>query len=281
VAVVGFEGFRDFSARLCAHGLRRAGVDATPHTVPLPPWGHARHFLAPELARGFDDGGFRARVAGRVAAAAAGAAACVVPAVIGLGSGHGAWAELSARVGVPLIEAAIAPPSIPGLRLFSAYRARLDQLGVRWHFGFPAIAAELDGDRVSAIRTEGAARQLRIRCDEVVLATGGVAGGGLVAGRDGRLTEPVLGLPVDGFQSRLEYLAASPLGPQPIAMAGVRVDDRLRPTGEDGEPLLTNVRVIGGQLAAHDPTAEGSREGVALATAARAAQLLAREPASA
>lgn len=275
VAVVGFEGFRDFSAPLCAHGLRRAGVDATAHTVALPPWDHARYFLGYELARAFDDQGFRAKVADRVAAAARGAA-CVVPAVIGL-DGHTAWSDLAARVGAPVIEAATAPPSVPGLRLFAAYRARLDALGVRWQLGFPATGAERDGDRVTAILTEGAARPLRIRCDEVVLATGGVAGRGVVAARDGRLSEPVLGLPVEGFPSRLDYLAASPLDPHPLARAGIRVDGHLRPLGADGAPLLTNVRVIGDQLAAHDPTADGSREGVALATAAHTAKLLARE----
>ena len=52
----------------------------------------------------------------------------------------------------------------------------------------------------------------------------------------------------------------------------------LRPVDASGEPLLANVRCVGGLLAAHDPTAEGSREGVALATAARLATLLAATP---
>ena len=46
-----------------------------------------------------------------------------------------------------------------------------------------------------------------------------------------------------------------------------------------GAPLLANVRCVGGLLAGHDPTVEGSREGVALATAARVAALLANTPA--
>src|SRR5262245_45551737 len=144
VAVVGFEGYRDFSAPLCAHGLRRAGVDATASTVVLPPWGHARYFLGTELARAFDDDRFRAKVADRIAAAARGTA-CVVPAVIGLADGHGPWTDLAARVGAPVVEAATAPPSIPGLRLYAAYRARLDALGVAWQFGFAAIGTERDG----------------------------------------------------------------------------------------------------------------------------------------
>jgi glycerol-3-phosphate dehydrogenase subunit B len=120
---------------------------------------------------------------------------------------------------------------------------------------------------------------LSTRCQELVLATGGVAGNGIEANRDGTLTEKVAGLPVQGFDGRLAYLGDQFLGEHPLASVGVRVDAELRPVGADGEPLLANVRCAGGLLAAHDPTTEGSREGVALATAARVAALLAATPA--
>ena len=279
VAVVNFAGFRDFSPALCANRLRQSGIDATPATAPLPPWDHDRYFTGVELARAIDDAGFRRRLAPGLARAAAGADVVVVPAVLGLNRGHEPWADLQSLVGTPLVEAATAPPSIPGLRLFAAYRARLDGLGVRWQFGFPAVGVDRDGDRVTAVRSEGASRVLATRCQELVLATGGVAGNGIEANRDGSLTEKVAGLPVEGFQDRLAYLGNRFLGEHPLAAAGVRVDAELRPVDTSGEPLLTNVRCVGGLLAAHDPTAEGSREGVALATAARVAALLAPTPA--
>jgi glycerol-3-phosphate dehydrogenase subunit B len=278
VAVVGFAGFRDFSPALCAMGLRRAGIDATPASAALPAWDHDRYFTGVELARAIDDAGFRQRLAPALARAAAGAEVAVVPAVLGLAGGHEPWADLQRLVGTPLVEAATAPPSIPGLRLFAAYRARLEALGVRWQFGFPAVGVERDGDRVTAVRSEGASRVLATRCQELVLATGGVAGNGIEANRDGTLTEQVAGLPVQGFGDRLGYLGGRFLGDHPLAAAGVRVDAELRPVGEAGEPVATNVRCVGGLLAGHDPTVEGSREGVALATAARVAALLAATP---
>jgi len=149
---------------------------------------------------------------------------------------------------------------------------------VRWQFGFPAVGVERDGDRVTAVRSEGASRVLTTRCRELVLATGGVAGNGIEAGRDGTLTEKVAGLPVAGFEDRLAYLGGRFLDDHPLGAAGVRVDAELRPVGGSGEPLLANVRCVGGVLAGHDPTGEGSREGVALATAARVAALLAATP---
>ncbi|HEV3465088.1 MAG TPA: anaerobic glycerol-3-phosphate dehydrogenase subunit B, partial [Actinomycetota bacterium] len=206
VAVVNFAGFRDFSPALCANRLRQAGIDATPATAPLPPWDHDRYFTGVELARAIDDAGFRRRLAPGLARAAAGADVAVLPAVLGLNRGHEPWADLQSLVGTPLVEAATAPPSIPGLRLFAAYRARLERLGVRWQFGFPAVGVDRDGDRVTAVRSEGASRVLTTRCQELVLATGGVAGNGIEANRDGSLTEKVAGLPVEGFQDRLAYL---------------------------------------------------------------------------
>jgi len=279
VAVVNFAGFRDFSPALCAQRLRQAGIDATPASAPLPAWDHDRYFTGVELARAIDDAGFRRRLAPGLARAAAGADVAVVPAVLGVGRGHEPWADLQSLVGMPLVEAATTPPSIPGLRLFAAYRARLEQLGVRWQFGFPAVGVERDGDRVTAVRSEGASRVQATRCQELVLATGGVAGNGIEANRDGTLTEQVAGLPVQGFDGRLAYLGDRFLGDQPLAAAGVRVDGELRPLDASGAPLLANVRCVGGLLAGHDPTVEGSREGVALATAARVADLLAATPA--
>ena len=279
VAVVNFAGFRDFSPALCAQRLRQAGIDATPASAPLPAWDHDRYFTGVELARAIDDAGFRRRLAPGLARAAAGADVAVVPAVLGVGRGHEPWADLQSVVGMPLVEAATTPPSIPGLRLFAAYRARLEQLGVRWQFGFPAVGVERDGDRVTAVRSEGASRVQATRCQELVLATGGVAGNGIEANRDGTLTERVAGLPVDGFGDRLGFLGTRFLGDQPLAAAGVRVDGELRPLDASGAPLLANVRCVGGLLAGHDPTVEGSREGVALATAARVADLLAATPA--
>ena len=278
VAVVSFAGFRDFSPALCATRLRSAGIDATPASAPLPAWDHDRYFTAVELARAIDDAGFRRRLAPGLARAAAGAEVVVVPAVLGLNRGHEPWADLQALVGAPLVEAATAPPSIPGLRLFAAYRARLEALGVRWQFGFPAVGVEREGDRVTAVRSEGASRVLATRCQELVLATGGVAGNGIEANRDGTLTERVAGLPVAGFEDRLAYLGDRFLSDHPLAAAGVRVDAELRPVDASGEPVAANIHCVGGLLAAHDPTAEGSREGVALATAARVAALLAATP---
>jgi glycerol-3-phosphate dehydrogenase subunit B len=278
VAVVGLGGFRDFAPGLCARGLRAAGHDATARDAELPGWNHSRHFHAVDLARAIDDPGFRGRLAERLGPASRGADVAVVPAVLGLASGHEAWADLEGRVGVPLVEAALVPPSVPGMRLYAAWLARLRELGGRHQLGFPATGLGSDGGRVTAVVTEGAARPVGTRCSEVVLATGGVAGRGIRAHRDGSLVEEVAGLPVRGFAQRTAFFAAGFLADHPLGAAGVEVDAELRPLDAAGRPALEGLRCVGSLLAHHDPTAEGSREGVALATAARVAELLAPAP---
>lgn len=278
VAVVGFAGFRDFAAGLCARGLRDAGYQASAETVELPSWSHERHFTAVDLARAIDDADFRGRLADRLASATRDADVAVVPAVLGLAAGHEAWADLERRTGIALVEAALVPPSVPGLRLYAAWLARLRELGVRLQLGFPVTGLEVGDGRVTAVVTEGASRPTVTRCNEVVLATGGVAGRGIQAQRDGSLVEVVAGLPVQGFADRVHYLADRFLGDHPLGAAGVVVDAELRPLDTAGKPALDGLRCVGSLLADHDPTAEGSREGVALATATRVAELLAAAP---
>jgi len=282
VAVIGFAGFRDFSPALCAAGLERRamregfdGARITTGTVELPEWSHQRYFTAIELAQAIDDETFRAKLAPGIARCAAGAGVAIVPAVLGLRSGHEAWADLERRTGLRLVEAALPPPSVPGLRLFNAYRQRLTGLGARWQFGFPAIAVEALGGRISTVRCEGASREITVECEDLVLATGGVAGHGIEAKRDGSMVEVVAGLPVAGMPDRRGFVGERFLGEHPVAAAGVQVDSELRPVDGSGAAIYTNLRCVGGLLSDHDPTSEGSREGVGLASASRVAELLA------
>jgi glycerol-3-phosphate dehydrogenase subunit B len=277
VAVVGFAGFRDFAPSLCARGLRDAGYQTSSQTVELPTWNHEGSFTAVDLARAIDDADFRSRLAAGLGRAARDADVAVVPSVLGLATRHEAWADLERRTGTALVEAAMVPPSIPGIRLYAVWLARLRELGVRVQLGFPVTGIQVADGAVTAVVTEGASRPIVTRCTEVVLATGGVAGRGIQARRDGSLVEEVAALPVKGFPGRVDYLADRFLADHPLAAAGVVVDAELRPLDADS-PVLDGLRCVGSLLADHDPTAEGSREGVALATATRAAECLTAAP---
>ena len=161
------------------------------------------------------------------------------------------------------------PPSVPGLRLYEALRRRLLAAGGRLQWGFPVVDVERDRDRVVAIHTEGASRTLRIAADAFVLASGGIAGGGIRAAPDGTLAERVFGLPVSA-PPRDAWFGDDPLAGAPIDGAGIEVDDDLRPV--DGP---RNVRVIGSTLAGMHYLEQRCGDGVAIASAHLVASALA------
>ena len=79
-----------------------------------------------------------------------------------------------------------------------------------------------------------ATRTHRIRTDAIVLATGGIAGGGLVGTQDGRLVEPLLGLPVDApDRRRLARGRPARPGRSPDRVGG-RPDRRCAPPARPG-----------------------------------------------
>jgi glycerol-3-phosphate dehydrogenase subunit B len=121
-----------------------------------------------------------------------------------------------------------------------------------------------------------AVRDRVIRTEGVVLATGGIAGGGLIGRSDGRLVEPLLDLPVEAPPAE-SWLAADPFDPagHPLEAAGVRTDSDLRPVDARGKVVLENVAVVGSLLAGQHYLIERCGDGVAIASGHLAAATLA------
>ncbi len=272
LVVCGVAGFKDFWSDAIAGSLGRTGVWANATgpgrviaaTAELPGMSARHNLNALELARRFDDPSWRDEAIGRIAGAVDkalasspghGAAVRVaLPAVIGLDDHAAAFAQLRGRLAGEPFEVPLVPPSVPGIRLYRALRRALLAAGGRILIGESIASVERDGERVTAVATAAAAREFRVRTDNVILATGGIAGGGIVADLEGRLTEVVLGLPVEA-PPREEWLSADPFEPQghPLESAGIRTDADLRPVEIPGaaggasaaSSAPGNVRVVG------------------------------------
>lgn len=285
--LVGIDRFRDFWAPYAARNLARqpwAGGPARIESasVSLPGLERLHNLNSLVLARRFDDPSWRAAAleALRAAVPIEGRWRIGLPAILGLEAHAAVLAETAGALGHPVFEIPTLPPSIPGLRLFDALRARAVAIGVRLQIGFEVAGVEQEGGTITAVETRAAARPVRIGTREVVLATGGIGGGGVRGRRDGTLEEPVLGLPVSA-PPRVAWLDGDLYGSNGVALeaAGIEVDDQLRPVGDDGEPLLRNVRVVGSALAGMRYLAQRCGDGVALASAHRAARLVMGESA--
>jgi glycerol-3-phosphate dehydrogenase subunit B len=295
LVVCGIEGFKDMWPTAVAASLARPEVwsrrhrrgggtrpdDAPARVVPATvdfPHVAARHNLtALHLARAFDDAAWRTSAIDGIARAIDAIRPrsmfrVGLPAVLGLREHATVLAELRARLGTPVFELPLVPPSIPGMRLFDVLRKALLAAGARIQIGESVARIESSGRRVDLVAAPAAVRELRIRAGAVVLASGGIAGGGLVATPDGSLEEVILGLPVDA-PDRNDWFSIDPFDGRghPLEAAGVRVDGELRPTTRGDKPVFDNVRVVGSNLGGQRWLRERCGDGVAIASAWRAA----------
>ena len=174
--------------------------------------------------------------------------------------------DLADRLGADVFEIPMGPPSLPGLRLEDMLYDALDDAGVRFETGTPAVGYETDDDdRVDHLVMDRKGNEIPYGAEAVVLATGGLVGKGLDSDREG-VREPVLDLHVPQPSDRYEWFVDDAFGEQPYARFGVRPDDRLRPLDADGGIEYDNVRVAGAVVGGADVAREKSASGVSLAT---------------
>lgn len=284
LVVMGIQGDKDLWPAAVAGGLRQAFADEagagptsiTAVSVAIPDLSGRRNRSALDLAHRFDDPRQRAVLLAHMSQALdggqSGPCRIALPAALGLEDHAAVLAAARDALRGPVFELPMVPPSIPGLRIQAVLRRRLLGLGGRILLGEAVARVELDRGRVARVILPAAAREMTIRAPALVLATGGLTGGGLVAPPAGGLRETVLDLPVEA-PPEAGWLArrADAPGGHPIALAGIRTDDQLRPSSPAG------VRIVGGLLAGQRYVAERCGDGVALASAWRAAASLREE----
>ncbi len=277
-SVGGIEGFRDFSGKLVRDNLARSGRSA-PEIVPLPIIGDVprRDLYAHDLAGRFDDAEWRSELARAWKPRLGGVRLLGVPAVLGLRKPAEVLASLEERLGVRIFEIPTLPPSVPGLRLERLLRRTALAAGVQLIEGSRSIGlvdGRSGGERVTGVVIQSAGGPRTYSAGAVLLATGGVLHGGLVARQNGRIVESVFDLPIQAPASRGEWTTDLPLGAQPYASYGVRVDSDMRPISDEGIPYFSNLYAAGGLLAGSDRAVEGSRQGIDLLTAHRAIEAI-------
>ena len=297
--ICGPAGFRDFWPEAIVAGLRDpaawrgddrpARVEAL--SVELPGLASRHNLSGLDLARQFDDPAWRSEALAAIARAvddrrrgpgsAGGPARIGLPAVLGLLDHRAVLAEARARLPFASFEMSLVPPSIPGLRLFAGLRAALRRHGGRLQVGeavHGTLASAAGGGFLDEVRAAAAAREFVLSAGAFILATGGIAGGGIVAEGPGSLVEAVLGLPVEGPGSGA-WLLDDPFDPagHPLELAGIRTDAELRPVAPGADraapPLAANVRIAGSLLAGQRYLRERCGDGVALASGRLAAAL--------
>jgi glycerol-3-phosphate dehydrogenase subunit B len=195
-----------------------------------------------------------------------------MPAVLGLDDYPHSWQHLQELIGVPVFEIPTLPPSVPGMRLYNVFKSALARAGVQVLLNMPVARMIVEGRRANAAAVSNVVRETVYRAQNVILATGGLYGGGITSDHHGALRETVFGLPVSGAPATSgDWFAETFLSAgHPIHRAGIAVDNMLRPVDETGRVLYENARVVGRALAGYNGPCEGSTEGVWIASARRA-----------
>lgn len=275
--IAGLHELRDFFPPLIAANLRAQGYPAEGVYLELPPVERQREFGPMIFARLFERPEFREQIGRQLAGLVrrGGYARVGLPGVLGLRRATEVVRDLQALSGALVFEIPTLPTSVPGARIFQALEDALVRAGGRVQIGGWVCRGELQGEWLAAVYSEAAAREQRHTASRWVLATGGIAGGGLRAEPTGELCETALGLPVRAPAGRADWLAQRFLaeGGHPVFSAGIATDQRLRPLDAAGRVVCENIAVCGSAIAGFDPIREGCLEGVAVATGFAAGQL--------
>ncbi len=264
VAIVGTPALRDFHPSLCAANLRAVDIEARGLSLDVKLDRADANALG--IARKMDDRTWRAQFCAELALALRAEEHVGLPAMLGLRDPHGVLVDIEQRLGRRVFEIPTLPPSVPGMRLYEILRAALRAAGGRLVLGAEVVAAERDGNAVTAVSTRAAGHDKRYAAPWFVLAAGGFASGAIELDSSWETHERVLGLPLRGLPGAGERrFSRRYLDEQPIARVGVAVDAELRAEGAE------NVLVAGAALPGAVPWREGSGEGIAVASGYHAA----------
>lgn len=266
--IAGFHELRDFYPPMAADKLRDQGIAARGVYLTLPPAYKRLDYTTRSFAMWFERPDFRQQVGQQLRELRGSATRIGMPAVLGLRDPLGVINDLQRYSGAQIFEIPTLPPSIPGMRLMNIFQQAISAAGGRLQIGSEVLRGTGCNGTLSHIYSEAAAREQEHTVQACVLATGGIAGGGITADFRGIVRETALNLPLQAPESRADWFASRFLHSEghPIFNAGVATDVQFRPLNAAGQVVYQNVRVAGMALAVGDPMEDRAVTGIAVAT---------------
>ena len=279
--IVGFKGMRDFFPELIAENLTKLGYPARADFLDIKLITDQRDRNTVQLAHGLDVKEKRVMLANALQKVVRPGERIGLPAILGMDHHLTLLAELEEKTGAPVFEIPTLPPSVPGVRLFTALREHIRGMGVRVEAGVEVISSETTAangspGQVLWVESETSSRPWKQKAPKFLLATGGILGGGFDSNITGHVWETVFDLPLTVPQKRTEWFEAGFLSQtgHPVFNGGVAVNKDFQPIDSTGKPLFANLWAAGNVLAQYDPIQERSLEGTAVSTGIAAAQAL-------
>ncbi|WP_378950341.1 anaerobic glycerol-3-phosphate dehydrogenase subunit GlpB [Pelosinus sp. sgz500959] len=275
VVVLGFEALKDFYPHLISKNLKKLPgfTEKTYEVVMIDPGlADGRDVTALDVARLLDTEQGLAECTQKMRAVIKPGSVVVIPPVLGTSPDYRILDNLQKSLKCTFVECASVPPSITGLRLRTMMLRYLKKNGVRIVEQATVARSIVKDGQCTAVITAGIDRERTYYAKSFILANGGFYGGGLVAEPE-NVIEPIFNLPIAAPSDHELWANMSLFSnePQPFALIGISVDEKMRPLDEVGKVVLTNVFVAGRNLRGYDFCFEKSGNGVALASGYQAA----------
>lgn len=275
VVVLGFEALKDFYPSLIAKNLKETPgfMEKTYEIVMVDPGlTDGRDVSALDVARWLDTAEGLAECTQKMRAVIKPGSVVIIPPVLGTSPDYRIAESLQNALNCTFVECASVPPSITGLRLRAMMLRYLKKNGVRIIEQAAVARAIVEDGKCTAVVTAGIDRERTYHAKSFILANGGFYGGGLVAEPE-NVIEPIFNLPISAPADHELWANMSLFSnePQPFALIGIRVDEKMRPLDEAGNVVVNNVFVAGRNLCGYDFSFEKSGNGVALASGYQAA----------
>ena len=250
IVVVGVRGLKDFYPEMTAGNLKKFFPSAQIEVAEIDfELSEGRDLITLDVARLSDKDDGKNILVERLKKFCGDKTALVLPPILGAENGSCAE-EIRGRLNCDLVETTCLPPSVNGLRLQKIFAEELRARGVSVIENLKIIRAETQGKVCKAVVGQVAAREKIFTADKFILATK---------------------FPVGAENWYNKNLFDDK--PQGFATAGILTDDDLNPIDVSGKKILSNVHVVGRNLYGYDFCYEHSGNGVALASAFKAATL--------
>jgi glycerol-3-phosphate dehydrogenase subunit B len=278
VIFVGVKGFPDYDPKFCAHSFSAitSGLKITPKSVnyaylDIPGLEGRGDILAIEIARKMDDPEILKKIGQNLQKITL-AEHVAIP-TAGVKSPEENIKTLVDATGANVFELTSFPPSVPGYRLVKLLEKGAQNAGASVRRGYKVVGANCN-KMVKSLKVEIGRKITEIEADVCILASGSFLGGGLKEEKD-FLKESIFNLPVYSSDDAnleevcLEKLLSRNVFPKcghELFSSGIKVNKKLQPISDEGEPVYSNLYAAGSILSGYNYMAEKSGMGVAIVT---------------
>ncbi len=279
IAIINFEGFRDFHPELAASNLKKNRLfkdfEIFAKTIQLSEFNNTsknpHEFRSIDIARILEKDENIELIAAQIKKAAGNALFAGIPALLGIHDSGKVHQKLEELTGLIIYEIPTLPPSILGMRIDDALKTLFADAGGIFIAGDKVISGEIKNNTLTHIHTQNYGNA-HLSANHYILSTGSFFSGGMVSEFDA-IHEPVFGLQLDYPGGRSNWYSQNFFDRKshPFLHYGVNTDEYLRPYDKNGT-LIQNMYCTGAILAHYNPIKEGSGSGVAISTAYYAAR---------